>query len=74
MEKITITTKGPGSLNQKLEALAERTDRNKSYIMRRALEEFLQDEDDYEDALSILSSHEKTYSMEQVMRENDLQN
>lgn len=56
----------PDELYERLENLAKTTDRNKSYIIRRAIEEFLEEEEDYLIALSRLSSNEKSYSIEEV--------
>lgn len=56
----------PDELYERLESLAKTTDRNKSYIIRRAIEEFLEEEEDYLVALSRLSSHEKTYNIDEV--------
>jgi RHH-type rel operon transcriptional repressor/antitoxin RelB len=56
----------PDELYERLEKLSKTTDRNKSYIIRRAIEEFLEDEEDYLVALSRLSSTEKTYSITEV--------
>lgn len=56
----------PDELYERLENLAKTTDRNKSYIIRRAIEEFLEEEEDYLVALSRLSSNEKNYSIEEV--------
>jgi len=56
----------PDELYERLENLAKTTDRNKSYIIRRAIEEFLEEEEDYLVALSRLSSNEKSYSIDEV--------
>lgn len=70
----TVTTKLPEELNIRLENLAHKADRKKSYLVRKAIEEFLNDEEDYYDALAILTRGEKTYSLESVEKELGLDN
>lgn len=70
----TITAKIPSDMNSRLHALARKTDRNRSYIIRRALEEFLDDQEDYYEALAVLARKEKTYTLEQVEKELGLDN
>lgn len=41
-------------------------DRKKSYIIRKALEEFLEEKEDYLIALSRLARNEKEYSLEEA--------
>jgi RHH-type rel operon transcriptional repressor/antitoxin RelB len=56
----------PDELYKRLANLAHTTDRNKSYIIRRAIEEFLEEEEDYTLALSRLSAQEKQYNLSEV--------
>lgn len=42
-----IAVRLPESLEKKLELLAAKTNRTKSYYMRKAIEEYLEDEADY---------------------------
>jgi RHH-type rel operon transcriptional repressor/antitoxin RelB len=42
-----IAVRLPESLEKKLDELAARTNRTKSYYLRKALEEYLEDEADY---------------------------
>lgn len=43
----TFTFKAPDELAHRLTALAERMERPKSYIIRKAIEHFLEEEEDY---------------------------
>jgi RHH-type rel operon transcriptional repressor/antitoxin RelB len=56
----------PEDLYVRLDQLAKTTDRNKSYIIRRAIEEFLEEEEDYVVALSRLSANETHYGLQEV--------
>ena len=58
------------ALESRLESLAQKTHRSKSYYISKALEEFLEDKEDYFLALSsyenIQKGKEKTYSLEEI--------
>lgn len=58
------------SLESRLNILAQKTNRSKSYYISKALEEFLRDQEDYYLALSSYENTkkgiEKTYSLEEV--------
>ncbi len=68
----------PDTLVNRLNKLAERTDRTKSYYVRRALENQLQDIEDYLDALNefeaINANKSRTYTTEEVRKELGLGN
>lgn len=51
----TVTFKAPEHLYERLEALAGKLDRNKSYLLRKAVEQYLEDEEDYMLALGRLA-------------------
>ena len=69
---MTAAVRLPEALEKRLDALAARTHRSKSYYLRRALEEFLEDREDYLIAASAWEEHQKTggktYSMEEVKK------
>lgn len=73
---MTAAVRLPEALEKRLDALAARTHRSKSYYLRRALEEFLEDREDYLSASAIkqkiLSGEEKTYSLDEVKKMRDL--
>lgn len=58
---------------KRLDELAARTGRSKAYYLREAIEEYLDDMEDYylavEVAERVRSGKEKTYSLEQVRQE-----
>jgi RHH-type transcriptional regulator, rel operon repressor / antitoxin RelB len=58
----------PDDLQERLERLAQETGRTKSYYVRLALEEFLQDEADYRLALARLEKNNPRLSLEDVER------
>lgn len=64
------------SLEERLTALAERTHRSKSYYVKKALEEFLENKAEYEIAAAAykeyLESGKKSISFEELMKRNGL--
>lgn len=60
-------------LNNALNKSAEYLDRSKGYLVREALETYLQelqeDIEDYNDAKRIVAQNNPTYSLEEVMKE-----
>jgi RHH-type transcriptional regulator, rel operon repressor / antitoxin RelB len=63
-------------LNQQLESFAEARDRSKAYIIRKAVESYLLDQDDLRIGQEALEEFYdegfKTYSLSEVKKENDL--
>lgn len=51
----TISLRIPDALNSRLDHLSHEMDRNKSYLIRQAVEEFLEEREDYLVALARLS-------------------
>lgn len=64
------------SLNKRLEVFSQEHDRSKAYILRKAVESFLDDQTDLEAGRRALdefySKELKTFSLEQVKKENGL--
>lgn len=59
----------PQGLEKRLDQLAKETHRSKSYYVKRALEEFLEDQEDYLLALARyekVEQGERTYSLEEI--------
>jgi len=52
-----------------LDELSQQTGRSKSYYVKRALDEFLEDRADYLIALAVLENKEPTYSLDEARRE-----
>ncbi|NBT85998.1 MAG: ribbon-helix-helix protein, CopG family [Alphaproteobacteria bacterium] len=65
-------------LEGRLSALSERTHRSKSFFVKKALEKFLEDEEEYQIAMeayeAYLRSGKKSSSFEDVMKKNGLRN
>lgn len=59
----------PESLEKRLDQLSKETHRSKSYYVKQALEEFLQDREDYLIALARyekVEQGERTYSLDEI--------
>ncbi len=52
----------------KLESLAKATGRSKSYYAKQAIREFLEDKQDYLQALSALEKSKKAYTLEEAAK------
>ena len=59
----------PPEIEQRLEDLAQKTGRTKSYYAKKAITEFLQDEEDYLLALARLEKNNPRLSLEEVERQ-----
>jgi len=62
----TLSLRISDDLNERLEHLAHEIDRKKSYLIRQAVEEFLEEREEYLVALARLSRNEKEYTLEEV--------
>ena len=69
---MTTAVRLPEGLEKRLEALAARTHRSKSYYLKRALETYIEDYEDYLMALDVKkrmdAGQEKTYTLEEVKK------
>lgn len=69
---MTTAVRLPEDLQKRLEALAARTHRSKSYYLKRALETYIEDYEDYLMALEVKkrmdAGQEKTYTLEEVKK------
>ncbi len=71
----TITVKIPDDMNAFLEHVAKEEERSKSYYIRKAITQYMEDMADLRAAKKAMAEHKKnpkTYSLEYVMRENGL--
>ncbi len=71
----TITVKVPDDMAKFLEKLAKEEERSKSYYIRKAIAQYLEDMADIRAAKRALAEHKKnpkTYTLEEIMRANDL--
>jgi RHH-type transcriptional regulator, rel operon repressor / antitoxin RelB len=71
----TLTFKAPDDLVHRLAALAERMERPKSYVIRKAIEQFLEEEEDYIIAMQRLSEDKpsKRISFDQIKQRYGLE-
>jgi RHH-type rel operon transcriptional repressor/antitoxin RelB len=65
----TITTKVSDDINNRLEFLSKTIDRNKSYLLRKAIESFLEEKEDYLIALHRLEQNGARISLEALEKE-----
>ena len=68
-----ITARIPDHLDKVLTILAKETDRNKSYIVKRALESYIEEKADLLIALSRLEKGEETVSLEEIEKKYGLE-
>jgi RHH-type rel operon transcriptional repressor/antitoxin RelB len=66
----TITFKAPLEIYARLEALSKQIDRPKSYLLRKAIEAFLEEQEDYLVALKRLADDkpQNRISLEEIER------
>lgn len=69
----TLTFKLPEELNAKLDYYAKLDERPKSYLIRKAIEEFIldmeEDEEDYKAAMEVLAKNEPSVPWKNVRKE-----
>ncbi len=67
-----MTIRLPEEMEQRLSQLAKETHRTKTYYVKRAIEEFLDDQEDYLLALSVMErvekGKEKTIPLEEILK------
>ena len=56
------------ALDERLDALAVKTGRRKSYYASKAIAQYLEDYEDYQDAKEALRKSKRTYSLAEVAR------
>lgn len=65
---MSIALRLPEELEQRLEKIAKQTKRSKSYIAREALEQYIEDLEDYMDAVRISKNPGRIYTLEEVRK------
>jgi RHH-type transcriptional regulator, rel operon repressor / antitoxin RelB len=55
-------------LEEKLESPAKETGRSKSYYAREAIQQYLEDREDYLEGIAALERHEPTITLEELER------
>lgn len=72
----TVSFQIQEQLHSKLEYLAKLQDRSKGYIVRKAVESYLQDQEDIQAAEKALeefyNSERSTFSLQEIKEENEL--
>lgn len=68
-----VAVRLPPELEQRLERFAQETHRSKSYYIRKALEQFLEEREDYFLALSRLEEKNARVSLEEAMKKLGLE-
>ena len=56
------------AIEKRLTRLARRTGRTKSYYAREAIVQFLEDQEDYLDALAVLERNEPTITLDELSK------
>ena len=73
-----MTIRLPEKMEKRLTQLAKETHRTKSYYVKRAIEEFLDDQEDYLIALSVMErverGEEKTIPFEEILKKYGIEN
>ena len=69
----TVTAKLSDETNVRLENLAKVSDRKKSYLVRKAVEMFLEEKEDYFIALGRLEQQNKRYSLEYLEQHDEFE-
>ena len=64
----------PEKLEHRLSNLADQTGRTKTYYVRKAIEEFLEDREDYLMAVSVLEQNNPSVPLDKVIKELGLGN
>ena len=69
----TITARISDELNENLSALASETHRNKGYIIKKALENYIEEKSDILIALSRIEKEEEVISLDKIEKKYDLE-
>ncbi len=69
----TITARISEELDQNLSILAKETDRNKGYIIRKAIENYIEEKADILIALSRIEKNEDSISIKELKKKYDLE-
>jgi predicted DNA-binding protein len=70
----TIELNIPEKISAILNKISLDNNQIKQNIILQLLEEYIQDISDYENAIKILDSNEKSYSLEEIKKEHGLEN
>lgn len=70
---VTITARIPDELNDSLTILSKETERNKNYLIKKALENYLEEKGDLLSALARIEKEEETISLDEIERKYGLE-
>ena len=70
----TVTTRVSDDTHHKLEIIAHKTDRTRGDILRKALEEYIEDMEDVDIAIQRLNANEKRIYLKAIQRKYALEN
>lgn len=72
-----LSVRVPQELENRLDRLVSTTNRSRSYFVKKALERYLEDEEDYAQAVSAYEEHirsgGKTYTLEELKERYELE-
>jgi RHH-type rel operon transcriptional repressor/antitoxin RelB len=68
-----IAVRLPKELDERLERVAHETHRSKSYYVRKALEQYLEDKEDYLLAVARLEEKNPRISLDEALKQLDLE-
>jgi RHH-type rel operon transcriptional repressor/antitoxin RelB len=68
-----VAVRLPKELNERLERVANETHRSKSYYIRKALEQYLEDKEDYLLAVARLEENNPRISLDEALKKLDLE-
>lgn len=69
----TITTRIPDSVYKKLRAISDEFDRTKGYLVRKAVESYIDDIEDEDVAVQRIQAREKRITLEDIQKKYDLE-
>ena len=70
---MSLALRLPDDIEKRLEALAHKTHRSKSYYAREAIITHLEDLEDYYEAIEVLKNPGKRYSLAEIEKKYDLE-
>lgn len=70
---MSIAVRLPEELEKRLDRIAKKTHRSKSFFVRQALENQIEDLEDYYEALAILENPGRLYTLEEIRERHDLE-
>lgn len=66
---VQVNVRLPEAINDKLDNISRETGRSKSYYIKKCIEEFIEDREDYLLALARLEENDETIPYEEIRKE-----